>query len=371
MATTLAVRKLNHPGITAAIILALGTGLLLTMSPAARAQAFETQSFDSEASASAAGWTEFQSRDAPFDYGFSNTNNAEGDSGSGEAGGTIARGAGLNAYYADLTLGGSSDLSLDLHATGRLKIRDVDFDGEMYLGWFDSAVAEAAGFDVQEDKDYIGLRFFEPNNGLWRLYASIDGIFPSPIGVGNQIDLPDDTALDFEIDWDADGGAIAGDGLLTLTFSTLDGTQTFVSTVEGSSPMTWDAFGLLSNNQDRLQQGLLWVDDLSYTTLALALASDLNNNGFVDFEDLTILLANWNKDVGADDGNLVEPLVSVVNFADLTVLLADWTGPGPAGSPEAALGEEAVPEPSSLLLGVMATLGLSFYRRRRRRGGDQ
>ena len=95
--------------------------------------------------------------------------------------------------------------------------------------------------------------------------------------------------------------------------------------------------------------------------------SDLNSNGFVDFEDLTILLANWNKDVTAADGNLVEPLVSVVNFADLTVLLADWTGPGPAGAPEAALGEAVVPEPSTLLLGVIATLGLSLFRRRRRR----
>ena len=62
----------------------------------------------------------------------------------------------------------------------------------------------------------------------------------------------------------------------------------------------------------------------------------------------------------------MEPLITVVNFADLTVLLSDWTGPGPAGSPEAALGE-AVPEPSSLLLALLATLGLSFYRRRRRR----
>ncbi|MCH8046853.1 MAG: LamG domain-containing protein [Planctomycetes bacterium] len=97
-----------------------------------------------------------------------------------------------------------------------------------------------------------------------------------------------------------------------------------------------------------------------------SLISDLNSNGFVDFEDLTILLANWNKDVTAADGNLVEPLVSVVNFADLTVLLADWTGPGPAGSPEAALGE-AVPEPSTLLLGMLAAFGLSFHRRRRRR----
>ena len=145
------------------IIIALGTCLVLTMSAVARAQVSETQTFDTEASATAAGWTEFGSRDAPFDYGFSNTNNAEGASGSGEAGGTIARGEGVNAYYADLTLGGSSDLSLDLHATGRLKFRQDDYDGETYLGWFDSAVADA------NDEDYIGGRIFEPRNGLWRV----------------------------------------------------------------------------------------------------------------------------------------------------------------------------------------------------------
>ena len=100
---------------------------------------------------------------------------------------------------------------------------------------------------------------------------------------------------------------------------------------------------------------------------ASLLPSDLNTNGFVDFEDLTILLANWNKDVTAADGNLVEPLTTVVNFADLTVLLADWTGPGPAGAPAAALGDNAVPEPSTLLLALLATLGISVCGRRRRR----
>ncbi|MCH8048083.1 MAG: PEP-CTERM sorting domain-containing protein [Planctomycetes bacterium] len=94
--------------------------------------------------------------------------------------------------------------------------------------------------------------------------------------------------------------------------------------------------------------------------------SDLNGNGFVDFEDLTILLANWNKDVAADGGNLVEPQTTVVNFADLTVLLADWTGPGPAGSPEAALDAQAVPEPSTLVLAMFGLLGLAGLRRRRR-----
>ena len=98
--------------------------------------------------------------------------------------------------------------------------------------------------------------------------------------------------------------------------------------------------------------------------------SDLNSNGFVDFEDLTILLANWNKDVAVELGNLVEPDITVVNFDDLTVLLADWTGPGPGASPQDALGAEAVPEPSSLALLIAALFSLSgmgSMRRCRRR----
>jgi hypothetical protein len=102
------------------------------------------------------------------------------------------------------------------------------------------------------------------------------------------------------------------------------------------------------------------------TVQVRTLLSDLTNNGFVDFQDLTILLANWNKEVTAAEGNLVNADTTAVDFADLTTLLADWTGPGPAGSPEAALGE-AVLEPSSLLLALLATLGVSCGWRRRRR----
>ena len=98
--------------------------------------------------------------------------------------------------------------------------------------------------------------------------------------------------------------------------------------------------------------------------------SDFTGNGFVDFEDLTILLANWNKAVEVELGNLVEPQTTVVNFEDLTVLLADWTGPGPGASPQDALGAEAVPEPSSLapLIAALFSLsGMGSMRCRRRR----
>jgi hypothetical protein len=64
-------------------------------------------------------------------------------------------------------------------------------------------------------------------------------------------------------------------------------------------------------------------------------SADLTGDGFVDFGDLTTLLANWGKKVSASEGNLVDP-DSTVDFADLTKLLAAWTGSGGAASPQAA-----------------------------------
>lgn len=70
--------------------------------------------------------------------------------------------------------------------------------------------------------------------------------------------------------------------------------------------------------------------------------SDLTGDGFVDFQDLTILLANWNRDVTAEFGNIVDPDTTTVNFKDLTVLLADWTGQDPDPAPGAANAQLAV-----------------------------
>ncbi|MCH8921790.1 MAG: hypothetical protein IIA67_01440, partial [Planctomycetes bacterium] len=76
-------------------------------------------------------------------------------------------------------------------------------------------------------------------------------------------------------------------------------------------------------------------------TVVRSLAADLTGDGFVDFQDLTILLANWNLPVSAIFGNLIDPLNTLVNFQDLTSLLAQWTGPGPVASPPAAAAEAA------------------------------
>ena len=95
------------------------------------------------------------------------------------------------------------------------------------------------------------------------------------------------------------------------------------------------------------------------------LPADLTGNGFVDFEDLTILLANWNQNVPATEGNLVSPLGTPVNFEDLTVLLAAWTGPGPAGSPQPAATETIVPRDTANPEARIAT-NTHFYRLGRR-----
>ena len=65
--------------------------------------------------------------------------------------------------------------------------------------------------------------------------------------------------------------------------------------------------------------------------------ADLTRNGFVDFDDLAILLANWNQDVAATLGNFVDAETTPVNFDDLAILLAAWTGPETAGAPEPRL----------------------------------
>ena len=237
--------------------------MALVVGPAG-AGLLESQTFDTEASAIAAGWTESNSRVAPNDFGFSDSNNAEGASGKGEAGGAFPRyGGNPHSYYADTTvLRGNppSDLNVDLRATGRLKYQNVNADGEFYFGWFDTV---QAGLPASTE-DYLGFRINEPNDasGDFRMEAAIDGT------VSAKIYVPSDTALDFVIDWDADGGAAVGDGKLTVTFSTTDGATSWVNTIEGFDGMVWDAFGMLANDagpDDRIAN--FWVDDLSYTVI--------------------------------------------------------------------------------------------------------
>lgn len=59
---------------------------------------------------------------------------------------------------------------------------------------------------------------------------------------------------------------------------------------------------------------------------------DLTGNGFIDFDDLTLLLSHWDQAATVGEGNLVDPTTSPVDFDDLTFLLSKWTGPDPSST---------------------------------------
>ncbi|MCH8043796.1 MAG: hypothetical protein IID44_08755 [Planctomycetes bacterium] len=81
------------------------------------------------------------------------------------------------------------------------------------------------------------------------------------------------------------------------------------------------------------------------------LSADLTENVVVDFGDLTVLLANWNKPgATAGEGNLVDVNNSSIDFDDLTELLSQWTGPTLGETPQAGEAARPIPEPGSLYL---------------------
>jgi len=132
------------------LLCALAPGLVLS-GGSAWATIIETQTFDTEAGAAAAGWVEVNTSGGSGldDYGFSDTANAGGT--AGEAGGTVQRGD-LAGYYADTTLGGTLDRSDAIEASGLLDVTNIGsaFNGGVHFRHFATDKNGAVGFALLE-----------------------------------------------------------------------------------------------------------------------------------------------------------------------------------------------------------------------------
>jgi hypothetical protein len=102
----------------------------------------ESQSFDSQAAATAAGWTEQESRDGSNEFGYSSTANAGGQ--LGEGGGFLARiggnpgGDGNQGLYGDL-FGSGVSMTSSLTASGKMSLNATTGDGSFFFGWLNAA----------------------------------------------------------------------------------------------------------------------------------------------------------------------------------------------------------------------------------------
>jgi len=86
---------------------------------------------------------------------------------------------------------------------------------------------------------------------------------------------------------------------------------------------------------------------------------DANKSGFVDDDDLAVLLSNWEQDPGTITTWALGDFTADtdVDDDDLAVLLGNWTGPPPGGA--------AVPEPVSALLLLIGAPVAALRRRRK------
>ena len=167
------------------------------------------------------------------------------------------------------------------------------------------------------------------------------------------------------------GGADIQGGELVLNYAGGSSSAATVRSLLTASYATGFASGQIFSSTATMALGLGWVDDMgaSELTIAYSLYGDTNLDGSVDFADLSKLLAGYNQAGDWAQGD--SDYTGAVAFADLSKMLANYNQSLPGsinvGSynlDAAAIqalsdaGITVVPEPASLLLLVMAGLGL-------------
>ena len=185
----------------------------------------ETQFFDSEADASASGWAATNVDPTPppdgtgSDLGWKDSMLAGGSAGGG--GGIFSRGR-METRYADLTLAGVLTLDDQMHASGKIWLENINYDGSFGIGFFDSSA----------DTRFFGAVVREGNGDSFRTA----GIIRAQPGVGSATEneiLPGSTPLEFELDYNPD----IGNGEVKYTVREQGGAELFSTSFDiGTSP---------------------------------------------------------------------------------------------------------------------------------------
>jgi len=308
--------------------------------------AVESQSFDSEAAASAGGWIGAGNAAPPAGwgpYGYSDSNNTAGASGSGEVGGIFER-TPTRSYYADTSIGtvnGADGFS----GSGELYVSAPFADNDTFVGHMEASTA--TGYE----NNHGGFMLRESNSSNFRFMARVRGDGGSQ-HTGDQVVTPNG-AYNFNYAYDP------GTRQLTATLTQqLTGAVVSTSTTDALSAgqvFTADAFGIGGGfNGAGNARMTAFVDAVSYTSngilgatfkgiadddqagRSVSGAGDVNGDGLAD-----VLIGAWGANAaGSDRGETYlvygkgggSPLSGAVNLADVGGTVAGATFNGAADS---------------------------------------
>jgi hypothetical protein len=245
---------------------ALAAALMSASATWSVAAVMESQTFDSEAGAAAAGWTGLNNTTppGPQDYGWRSSVNAGGA--AGEAGGNFTDGDNVVSYYADLTLNGTLT-GQQLDASGKLGLISGASDrAETFLGHFDAS--------QPGNVRLVGLALFDGSAGIIRAGARVH-YSSGGSDAGNLLNLPTGRTYTFSYTYnpDPDNNPITTSGNLTVTL-TDNLANNYVSSVTTAAVLAgagFNAFGLrtlaLTPDGQSHPPITYFADDLSYTVV--------------------------------------------------------------------------------------------------------
>lgn len=225
-----------------------------------------TQTFDTLASTTAAGWTAFQTTINGANYGWSNTSTVTGT--GGEAGGIFVRtGSTAPSYFADTTIGqsgttyGTINRALEtLTWSGKFNLSNVNFDGGFLIGY---ATSGTTGIMRSTQ---TGLLIQNPATAGDPFRAGFTvGTGTSANSASPTFNLTQGVTYSFSMTWTP---ALTGGGTMSGSIS---GTAVPSWSTTSTVPVLFDVFGIVApgggSPNSTLKTGSSYFDDLTYAVV--------------------------------------------------------------------------------------------------------